>query len=66
LAVGVAGQERIQHGAARLQHDWMQQRGRGDHQHTGRVAVVGRVEVAVRQPAGLQDLAVGVGAELRH
>src|SRR5688572_16456605 len=48
----------------------MEQRGGGDHQHTGRLVVVVRVEaqaeVAVGHPAGLQDLAVGVCAELRH
>jgi hypothetical protein len=48
----------------------MQQGGRGDHQHTGRVIVAGWVqaqaEVAVRYPAGFQDLTVGVRAELRH
>jgi hypothetical protein len=55
--VGVAGHQLVQHGAVRLRHDWRQQRGRGDHQHTGRLGVmVDRVqvqgEVAVRYPAG--------------
>jgi hypothetical protein len=66
----VARQQLVQHGAVRLRHNRMQQRGGGDHQHTGRPRVVVRVEaqaeVAVRDPAGLQDLAVRVGAELRH
>jgi hypothetical protein len=70
LAVGVAGQQLVQHGAVRLRHDRMQERGRGDHQHPGTLSVLGRVEqqaeVAVRHPAGLQDLAVDVGAELIH
>ena len=46
----------------------MQQRGRGNHQHPGTLAVAGRVqqqaEVAAADPAGLQDLAVGVDAKL--
>jgi hypothetical protein len=65
-----AGQQLIQHGAVRLRHNRTQQRSRGDNQHLGSLGVLGRVkqqaEVAVRRPAGLQDLAVRVGAELRH
>jgi alkanesulfonate monooxygenase SsuD/methylene tetrahydromethanopterin reductase-like flavin-dependent oxidoreductase (luciferase family) len=48
----------------------VQQRGRRHHQHPAGVLVAGwvqeRAEVAVRHPAGLQNLAVGVGAELCH
>jgi hypothetical protein len=48
----------------------MQQRGGGDHQHPGRLGVVGRVqaqtEVAVRHPAGHKDLPESIGAELCH
>ena len=64
------GHKLVQHGAVRLWHGGMQQCGGGDHQYTRRLGVVGRVnvqaEVAVRHPAGLQDLAVRVGAKLRH
>jgi hypothetical protein len=49
----------------------VQQRGGGDHQHASGLGVVDgwveqQAEVAVRHPAGLQDLAVRVCAELRH
>jgi hypothetical protein len=68
--VGVAGHKLLQQGAVRLRHDRMQQGGRGDHQHIGRLGVVGRVEAqaegAIRHPAGLQDLPVGIGAKLRR
>jgi hypothetical protein len=64
----VAGQQLVQHGAVRLRHDRIQQRGGGDHQHTGRLGAGGWVQVqaeaAVRHPAGLQALAVGVDAGL--
>jgi hypothetical protein len=47
-----------------------QQRGRRHPQHPAGALVAGwvqeRAEVAVRHPAGLQNLAVGVGAELCH
>jgi hypothetical protein len=66
----VAGQQPIQQPAVRLRHTRMQQRRRGDHQHTSTLGVVGRVQEqakeAVRHPAGLQDLAMGVDAELPH
>jgi hypothetical protein len=39
--VGVAGQQLIQHGAVRLRHTRMQQRGGGDHQHPGRLGAGG-------------------------
>jgi hypothetical protein len=69
--VGVAGHQLIQQRPVRLRDPRMQQRGRRDHQHTGRLGVVvgwvqAQAEVAVRHPAGHQDLAVGVGAELCH
>jgi hypothetical protein len=68
--IRVSGQQPVQHGARRLRHDRMQQRGRSDHQHAGRLGAVGRVEaqaeVAVRYPTGLQDLTLDVDAELLH
>jgi len=66
--VGVAGHQLIQQRAVRLRHGGMQQRGGGDHQYTEALDVVSKeqAEVAVRHPARLQDLAEGVGAELRH
>jgi hypothetical protein len=67
--VGVAGHQLIQHGAVRLRDCRVQQRGRRHHQHLGGFGsgwVQAQAEVAVRHPAGLQDLAVGVGAELCH
>jgi hypothetical protein len=68
--VGVAGDQLIQHRPVRLRDAGVQQRGWLHHQHTGRLVVAewvqAQAEVAVRHPAGLRDLAVGVGAELRH
>jgi heme-degrading monooxygenase HmoA len=66
--VEVAGHQFLQHGAVRLRHGGMQQRGRDNHQHTGALDVVGKAqaEVTVRHPARLQHLAMGVCAELHH
>ena len=68
--VGVAGHQLIQDRAVRLGDLMVQQRGGGDHQHTGPVVIAGRVkaqaEVAVRHPAGLHHFAVRVTAELLH
>jgi hypothetical protein len=68
--VGVAGHQLVQQGAAWLGDAGVQQRGRRHHQHPAGALVAGWVqqqaEVAVRHPAGLQDLAVGIGAELCH
>ena len=66
----MAGHKLVQQGAVRLGDAGVQQRGGRDHQHLGRLGRAGEVkaqaEVAVRHPAGHQDLAVGVRAELRH
>jgi hypothetical protein len=70
LPLGVAGHQFVQQGAVWLGDAGVQQRGRGHHQHPADVLVAGWVqhqaEVAVRHPAELQDLAVGVDAELCH
>jgi hypothetical protein len=42
--VGVAGRKLIQHGTVRLRDSRVQQRGRGDHQHTSRLVVAGWVQ----------------------
>jgi uncharacterized protein YjlB len=46
----------------------VQQHSRGHHQHPSTPTVLGilkqQAQVAVRNPTGLQDLTVGVGAEL--
>jgi hypothetical protein len=70
-AVGVAGHKLVQHGAVRLRHGRMQQRGRRHYQHPARLGVMvgwvqAQAEVAVRHPARLQDLPERVGAKLCH
>jgi hypothetical protein len=69
----VAGHQVVQHLAVRLQNPLGQQGGGGDHQHAaglgrdlGQRLIQQDAEVAVSNPAGLEVLAVGVGAKLQH
>jgi hypothetical protein len=69
---GVPGEELVDHAAGRLGYPRVQQRGRGDDQDGAGLELAGgswgqqQTEVAVGDPAGLQDLAVGVDVELPH
>jgi hypothetical protein len=71
--LGVAGQQVVQHPAVRLGDLAVQQGGGGDHQHTtglgrslGQRLIQQDAQVAVGDPAGLQVLAVAVGAKRQH
>jgi hypothetical protein len=69
---GVAGEQLVDETAGRLGNPRMQQRGRGDDQDCAGLGFASgswrqqQAEVAIRHPAGPQDLAEGVRAELVH
>jgi hypothetical protein len=65
----VADHKLIQDHPVRLGDPASAEARRGNHLHPGRLGVVrveAQAEVAVRHPAVLQDLAVGVAAKLRQ
>src|SRR6266567_4970358 len=71
--VGMAGHKLVQHLAVRLANLLVQQGRGGDHQHAaglggdlGERLIEQDAEVAVGDPAGLELLAVGVGAKPPH
>ena len=72
LPLGVAGEQLVDQAAGRLGNPRVQQRGRGDDQDGAGLGLAGgswrqqQAEVAVGDPARLQDLAERVRAELVH
>jgi hypothetical protein len=68
----VAGDQVVELAAGWLGDARMQQRGRGHDEHGAGLGLAGwgwgqqQAKVAVSDPAGLEDLTEGVGAELLH
>jgi hypothetical protein len=68
----MAGDQLIELASGGLGNAGMQQRGRGDDEDGAGLGFAGwgwgelSAEVAVADPAGLEELAEGVGAKLRH